>query len=319
MNKGILYSNGVIASLSQSLLSKDFLNRLLECNTVEDMQNMLEETSYGFSPEESTMQEKTHIETTKIIEFVKNESPDDKFTQFFLLPFDYENIQTFCKCLMLNLDAQNFIQVEGLYSFDEIKNNIAVKNYSNFKNNFIVEALTQFDKLSQDRTLSGWEIEYIFKKQMYANLLKISNALLTNLVKTEITIENISVASRARTQFELESQMLNGGYLNKNELLLIFKKDKSILHLNKNEEILPFIKLALGEKTTDNVVNFEKNKQNFKVKYFYERKDDIETISPFAYYCYKKLVDIKNVRMAYSYMENGLNNEIKKRVLNSGK
>ena len=320
MNKGLLYSNGVVSSLSQNLLTKDFLSRLSDCTSLNEVQEILEETSFNFSQEETTINEKMQIETIKLINFVKTESPDDKFVQFFLLPFDYENLQTFCKCSILNIDAKNYIKTEGLYSYDQIKNSFLTKNYSSFNNLYVEKALKYFNKLSQDKSLNGWEIEFIFKKAMYENLLKISiSPILNKLIKNEITIENISMSIRAKTQFELESQTLPGGYLNKENLLQIFNRDKSILNINVDRSILPFIKIAISEKTNDTIIKFEKNRQLFKLKYFSENKNNIETISPFAYYCYSLLNDIKNIRLAYSFIENGQSKEIKKRILSSEK
>lgn len=320
MNKGILYSNGVVSSLSQNLLNKDFFTRLSECNSTYEMQEIIEETSFAFSQEETTINEKMLIETNKLIDFVKNESPDENFLKFFLLPFDYQNLQTYCKCLVLNIEANNYIKVEGLYSYDQIKNNLITKNYDNFKNPYIEKAIKYFNKLSQDKNLTGWEIELIFKKAMYENLLKISsNPILNKLVKYEITIENIYMSSRAKTHFELESQFIPNGYLNKENLLQIFNKDKAILNVCSDRNIMPFIKLAIGENTNESIIKFERNRQVFKAKYFYQNKNSVETISSFAYYVYRKLNDIKNVRLAYSYVENGQSKEIKKRILNSEK
>ena len=320
MNKGILYSNGVVASLSQSLLTNEFLNRLSECNSVKDILDCLEETSFSFSLEDSSLEEKLDLETSKIIEFVKNESPNDKFTQCFLLPFDYENILTFCKCLFLSLDPTPYVKAEGFFTFDQIKNYITTKSYNNFNNVFIKNALIEFDKLVENQEVNGWEIDVVFKKALFENLLKVSqNTILSNLIKMEITLENISIAFRAKTQFEFESQVFDGGVLNKKDLFLIFNKDKLAINLNVDREILSFIKLSMGEKTNEKSIQFERDKQNFKNKFLFKHKDEIETISPFAYYCYRKLSDIKNIRLAFSYVENGLNKEIKKRMLKSEK
>ena len=70
MNRGILYSNGVVSSLSQNLLSKEFLNRLAECNSVDDMKKLLEETSLSFSEDFENINEKMLVETNKLIDFV---------------------------------------------------------------------------------------------------------------------------------------------------------------------------------------------------------------------------------------------------------
>ena len=316
MNKGVLYSNGVVASLTQNLLTKEFLNRLSECSSIENLKSLLEETSFSLSEDDQTINEKMQIELDKLVEFVKTESPNDKFTQFFLLPFDYENLQTICKCLVCNLDFNKYLQTEGIFTNDQIKNNVTSKTYKNFNNTFIEKSLKEFDKLFQEKTLNGWEIESIFKKNMYENLLKISsNSILNEIVNCQITIENISVSMRAKTQFELESQIINLGYLDKKKLLLIFNKDKSVLNVITNQYIEPFVKLALHGKTNENIVKFEKLRQSFIVKSLSKNKDNIQTFAPFAYYCYKKLSDIKNIRLAYSYAENGLNEEIKKRLI----
>ena len=97
---------------------------------------------------------------------------------------------------------------------------------------------------------------------------------------------------------------------------MMFDEDKSVLNLDVDRDILACVKLTFGERTQEKIIQFEKYRQNYKIDYFYRNKDKIETIAPFAYYCYRKLMDIKNIRLAFSYAENGLNTEIKKRMLN---
>ena len=180
--------------------------------------------------------------------------------------------------------------------------------------------MESFNFLSKDKSLNGWEIETIFKKAMYENILKIStNDLLKKLINSLATIENISIATRAKTMFEFESQIINFGFLTKNQLTLIFEKKKEILNYNLEKDIFPFVKLAISDKSFDNVVKFEKLKQNFSASYFDKNKNRVETFAPFACYVYKKLNDIKNIRLAFSYVENGVNGETKKRFLSSEK
>lgn len=319
-NKSCTYVNGVVSALSNSLITKETFLRLIEAKSYKEFLTLLQETPfYNGSEEASSFDlQNTLIKQAQLLaEFVKRESPTDEFVNFFLLPYDYMNIANFCKCQISNQEFEKFVDCEGIYSLTQIKDYILSKKYNNFNNEFIEKSLKDFEFLIQEQVIDTAEIDTKFKIHMYENLLKVcsKNKILKNILCLQIDVENISVAMRAKTQFELEHQLIDGGEIAREDLIKIFKKDKSVLAKITNKKLYAFVKLAFSENKLESFVNFEVNKNNLIVSTLANKLYEINTIEPFILYCYKKQIEIKNIRLIASYIENNLNLNIKKRIL----
>lgn len=318
MSKSFLYANGVVASLSNTLVSKDSLNRMIDAPTNLDAFNILQETNFASGISISTpfqIEELLSFETRKLLNFIKNESPNEELISLFLLPYDYNNISSYCKSLVLN---QHFggIEGEGFYEMQKIKDIISSKSYELLNNPYLENALKEFQTLSQKPSVRGDEIDFIFKKHLYNNLLNATskNAIINKIVKLKIDIENLSVSMRASTVFQLEQQLLPVQEISEETLLNIFKKNATSLNTG-NEILNKFIKLATSDNKEKSFVEFEKLKNTFMFQLLENVKDNIETIGPFAWFCFKKAMEIKNIRLIISYQNNNLNDKIKKRIL----
>lgn len=312
--KDYLYSNGVASALSSTLLSKDIYSRLVDAKGVGEALSILSETSFGLSnSSQSTSLSKEEVvkaELNKLIDFIKKESPSQNFLQILLLPYDYANITTYIKCGGdASFDA--LVEIEGLYSLPQIKEFVQSKNYLGFDNKYLKSALMEVDSLNNQ---SGWETDFIFKKHLYKNLLELSKKdnILKSLVVNKIDCENLSVCMRAKTRFELESQLLCGGNLGKKTIIMLFEKKSSAVDEIKSLKVKKLAKIVL-EGTSYS--KFEKLRNCLEINILDDLKYNIESIAPFAYYVYKKMADIKNVRLILSYQENGLGDKIKNKLL----
>ncbi len=314
-NKGILYSNGVSESLSKNFLTQEVYYSLSKSKTLDEFFDILSQTSFEVG-DRAFFHKECDENIRQIVSFVKNESPNEEFKSFFVLPYDFQNIANFCKCSLQNLDFTKYCEAEGNYSFSQIKDYISNKDYKSFHNKIIENCLQSFDALTGG-SFSASELDFVFKKYLFDNLFLLSkkNKMLRTLVDYLISIENISVATRARSEFELESQILEGGLFNKTQIHDFFTGNK--LDVSQFDEIIvPFIEFAQSKtKSKVDYMNFEKNKNAICEKYFYLKKSQVESIAPFAYFCYKRLNEIKNVRLIYSFISNNLNGEIKERLL----
>jgi len=320
MSNSCIYASGVVASLYNKLITKDCFLRMIEAPTSKEALSILQETSFGSgvvidSPFE--IEKVLTSETKKLINFVKTESPSYDFTSFFLLPYDYYNISAVCKALILTQSEEAFVQSEGLYTINKIKDIISTKKYEEFNNKFMTSCLQEFFNLASKNIVKGYEVDYLFKKYMYLNLQEIAkkNKILNTILKLNLDIENISVAMRSSTQFVFESQKVINGYLSDEELVKIFKKDRSVLNSIKNDQIKKFVTLALSENKDNSFVDFEIYKNKFLFPILTPHKYDNETIMPFMLYCYTCQAQIKNVRLIMSYKNNNLSDKIKKRFL----
>lgn len=311
--KSNLYTNGVVSALTNSLISKETFNRMIDAKNYDEAFSVLSETSFGSTSESESInsrEEILNLETKKLLNFVKTESPSEEFTKYILLTYDYANILNFCRCQLLGIDFLSYVEAEGLYTLSQIKEYILSKHYDNFNNTFIKEALIKFNDISATN-VDGWEVDFIFKKYMYQNLLQVcfKQKVLKGLIINKIDAENLSVALRAKTQFQLESQLLEGGSLTKNTLIKIFKREKNVLSGIKQPILNQMAKLCMSEDSL-RYSKFEKIKNTIELKLLLPKQYDIESIAPFVLYVYKVLTQIKNVRLILSYQFNNLKDKI---------
>jgi len=312
--KDYLYSNGVASACSVHLLTKDIYTRLIEAKNVEEALSILSETTFGTSNNAQsgvlTKEEVVNLEFNKFIEFIKKESPNENLLKFLLLPYDYINIATYIKCGGEQL-FDSLVEVEGEYDKSKIKDIMQSKSYSNFNNKYLTFALEQVESISNK---SGWETDFIFKNYLYKNLLELSlkDKVLKNLVANKIDCENLSVCLRAKTRFELESQLIPCGNLKKQIFIMLFEKNSSALNNIQNNYIKQLAKIVLEG---SDYSKFEVLRNNLELNILSTQKFDIESLAPFAYYVYKKFADIKNVRLILSYQQNNLKEKIKNKLL----
>ncbi|MBQ9792431.1 MAG: V-type ATPase subunit [Clostridia bacterium] len=319
MSKSFLYANGVVSSLSKNLISKDTFVRMIDAKDNKEALSILQETNFGAgltidSPFD--IEELLSLETKKLLKFVKEESPVEELQQYFLLQYDYKNIANFCKGLILEQDVESFVECEGNYEWLKIKDLISSKNFSGFNNCYIENALKDFQELASKTPVKGYEIDFLFKNYLYKNLKAMAkkNAIVKDIVNTRIDIENISNAMRSKTPYMFESQMLDG-VLSKKVLTKIFNKDDSVLSEISSPILKKFTELALSENKESAYVNFEILKNTYVFTLLLPNKFNIDNLAPFAYYCFQKESEIKNVRLIMSYQNNNLKNKIRERFL----
>lgn len=320
MTKNILYANSVVAALSNSLITKECLNRLVEAQNAKTALATLQETNFGSGVSiDSPFEIETllNFETKKLLKFITQETPSTALEQYFLLQYDYNNIASFCKGLLLEQDTTDFVQAEGNYDWVKIKDLISSKNFKDFNNSYIEKALNEFQDYVGKKEVNGYEVDFLFKKYMFENLKDIvkKDKLLAEIVSLKIDIENISVAMRSSTQYTMDAQKLKNATLSNAVLLKIFNKDSSVLSEIKNPILQKFAKLALSNETENSYVKFEVLKNSFIFDCLKPKKFDVNTIAPFAYYCFQKESEIKNVRLIMSYQCNNLKDKIKERFL----
>lgn len=320
MRKSFLYANGVVASLSNTLVTKESFNRMIEAKTNEEALNVLQETNFasGIAIENPfQIEELLNFETNKLLTFIKNESPVEELVSYFALPYDYNNVSAYCKSIVLGQNVNNFVEVEGLLELSKIKELITTKNFDGFNNKYIKSALVEFQVIASKPNIKGDEVDFLFKKYLYQNLQEAckKNAITKLMVETNIDIENISTAMRASSQYHLEQQTLQGGVMDSETLLQIFKKSKDVLLKVSNPLLTKFVKLALSDNKEKSFVDYEKLKNTYPLALLENKKNDIDSIGPFANYIFKKQIEIKNIRLIMSYHNNKLGEYIKKRYL----
>lgn len=316
----VIYANGVASALSNKLLSKDVFVRMSDAKDNVEAFSILQETQFGSGmvvENSFAVDGLIDFETRALLNFVKEESPCEELKSFFLLPYDYKNIANYCKCLLVNENFEKTVDSEGFFDVLFIKDAINSKNFDNFKNRYIKNALEEFYELASKPKVNGSEADFIFKKYLYKNLEDVvkKNKVTASLLKLKIDCENLSVVMRAKTNFQFESQFLEGGEICFQTLNELFEEKKDSIEKIKNPLLVDIAKIVLGEKKDDKFVDFEIKKNNLFISFLKPHKFDNETLYPFAFYLFAKESEIKNVRLIMSYQNNNLKDKIKKRML----
>jgi len=316
--KSAIYANGVVSSLSKDLLSKEFLKKLAESKDVSQFCSLLQESAFfgAFNLEENDFDETMKKVLIYLVDFVKNESPNLAFSKIFLLPFDYQNVYSFLTCELSNKNFEEFVDAEGNYSLNQIKEYIVSQKLDGFKNDFLKNAILFFERLKDENPIDSQEIDTYFKQQLYKNMLKIvgHDKVLNGIVRTKIDIENISCAMRSKTQFELEGLYIQGGTLSKEDIKNVFLKKK--IEVDDSNIILKkFLKCAYDDKKVSSYSNFERMRNMVEIDILMTSEREVESDVPFMLFCYKKLVEIKNLRLISSCIKNNINDKISKKLL----
>ena len=140
----------------------------------------------------------------------------------------------------------------------------------------------------------------------------------TDYVSMLIDIENISSAMRTKSQFELEGLFIQGGTLSKEEIKNVFLKNKLELESSEKMFLKKYLKCAYDEKKTQAYLNFERMRNMVELDILKGYESEVESEIPFMLFCFKRLVEIKNLRLISSCIKNGLGENISKKLLWEG-
>ena len=320
--KSAIYANGVVSSLSKDLLSKEFLKKLAESKSTDDFCSLLQESSFfgAYNFEENSFEDIMKMALSNLANFVKTESPNLAFSKIFLLGYDYHNVYSFLTCELTNENFEDYVDVEGNYSLSQIKEYIVSQSLDNFKNEYLKNSIMFFEKLKAEEPIDMREIDTFFKQQMFKNMLDVAkrDKILYRLIKTKIDIENISCAMRAKTQFELEGLFVAGGVLSQDDIKNVFFKNKCDPKGDEQLYLKKFLKCAYDDKKVSAYLNFERMRNFVEIDLLKDYASEVESDIPFMLFCYKKLIEIKNLRLISSCIKNNLFDIIQKKLLWEG-
>lgn len=202
-----VYANALAALNSANFLDEEKIRRLTDAATVSDCVKMLIDYGYG-EPGVSDPDALIIGETNKLIEFVNENSPDQRAAYALNARFLYNNIKLFYKSRFARVDTS------AVYATEDVSA-VAAKDYSALSS-FAANALEKLDEGEP----SAEEIDLELTRAMYDDIL--SNAksgLLKKYFRAEIDLKNISAAARARVLgVKYAGKFIEGGFVSVDEL-----------------------------------------------------------------------------------------------------
>ncbi|MBQ8424789.1 MAG: V-type ATPase subunit [Clostridia bacterium] len=317
-NKGYLYTNGVISAISSKLLKKETFNKIIESTDLDNSISLLNNTTFVNGKKINSIFDLNNllkIEEFKINEFLKKECPISEFVDYIDCINDYNNLNLFYKSILFKFNINEKNIIEGKCSILKIKECLTLNNFDGLNSKYIKELFEKISKIKNKQ--KDWvKIDYYFKSQCYKNLFNIvkNNKILLEILRNKIDFQNISLCLRVNNFDEFNNQFIENGILTLNFFENYFKSGKISVISKSNKVLDNLLKiLKLNDKEKFDVLNKECNL--IELKTLHNFNDNIESPIPFLKYYYRKILEIKNLRMIFSLKSNNLNSKIKDRFL----
>lgn len=317
-NKGYLYTNGVIAAISGKLLKKETFLKIIEENNLDNSIALLSSTSFVRGKKINSVFDLNNlleIEEFNINSFLKKECPILEFIDYVDCINDYNNLEQIYKSYLFNLTINEKSLLEGKYQVSKIKECLTSNNIDDFGNKNIKELFEKIN-LIKNKQKDWVKIDYYFKLECYKNLYSIvkNNKILLEILRNKIDFQNVSLCIRVDNFDDFKNQFIENGLLDLKFFEGYFKTGKVSLVAKSNkvvDNLLNILKMSDKEK----FINLNKESNLIELKTLRGFADNIESPIPFLKYYYRKILEVKNLRMIFSLKSNNLNSKIKDRFL----
>lgn len=212
--------------IEKRLLDKVKVERLLECETPEEVLKILQEMQYGESITDindvHSYEDMLRQELKDLYLNMYKLTPDKSIVDIMSIKYDYHNIKVLEKSKLGEKDFSNLLIPIGTIPIDALKNMVfsgEIKDLSPLMREGINKVEEDFSKSKDPQN-----IDIILDKFMYSDILQ--RALATEIefiiefVKATIDIANIKAMLRVKKQHKdgkfLESILIPGGEIEKN-------------------------------------------------------------------------------------------------------
>lgn len=313
IKKNTNFINAVCKSNEQKLLGAERLRRMAEANNLFESFAILRENTYfggegDYSCENFALLLKN--EEKRLCEFVKEYAPDSESKYFCLYPNDFYNAEVLVKCEFTHLNPEKFLGEEGVFSVQELKEELLLGK-GNFPKD-LKNAVT-LSREALGNGLGGMSVGAIFTKALYKTLLGcVKSKYLKDMVKTEIDLINISVALRSENYDFAKDFFVDGSTLTTDCLKALCLKDEKAVnalipaHLKQiTMQSLSLAKQGKALVALENYLGSASAKRMLDNRYL-----ELEGNNPFIlYYCLRKN-EIVCVRTVLTGKQNGLDGEL---------
>ncbi len=295
------YFVGRCKALETKLLSSLQLNELIKCREVVEVVSLL--NSYNFLKGEnvntfSDLLALLDREEQEFLAFLKRSTPNENFTKFFTLKFDYFNAESIYISRRLHTTAP--VLNEGLLRVETLEKVVEKKGYDVLSVQ-MANCMKYCDSLVGEENFTGFAVDTAFKRAMYEEMREIckKNKYLRKYCTFRIDMLNISLAVRLRDKKMFNLVRLAGGSLEDKVFdCLINGNEQTILSNLSGSDYISAIKLLLGAiKEDEPFTKFDYMFDCFPISFFDKYKYETEGDSPYIRYCFLKETELINLRI----------------------
>jgi len=221
--KMFLHAGARVRTLEKDLLDRDFMNRMAEANTVEDVLKILSETKYG--DESVNFKDPYDYErvlseqTTLLYKFLYDICPLKDAIDLFSLKYDYHNLKVLLKSKYLKKDLSYLMYDIGTIPASKITQYFNDEDYGKLSPQMSFGVRKIIDEFSskEDPQIIDILLDHALYSQITDTLKKLDSPYLSELIKLMIDLANIRIFVRVKVQNKdkefLESVLIKDGNL----------------------------------------------------------------------------------------------------------
>ncbi len=307
------YFNARCKAKEAKLLSQESLEKIAKSNSVEELtKNLLDLKLIRGEQIESfaDLEQIAKREEREFIEFLKHESVHKDITKFFLLKYDYFNLE--CLYFYLNMKTKETpLLFEGNIKISTMQKCLQKQDYGDLTVG--MQKLLKMLDGSSDK--SYFFVDNAFERAKKTELLALSKVSkdLFELQNYLSDLKNIELALRLRDEKMFSLVKVDGGKLDD----AFFKK----LCTDDLGSILSDTKYSIYKNVVEMIVEamqegkpfqkFDFLMDCFPITFLDDKKYVAESFLPYVRYCYLALTQIKNLKIIFDGM---LANQNKKKL-----
>ena len=322
MVDGLIFANTRAKAKENGLFTQERLNRMLDCQNIDEAVKILYEVSYGggiILNRSSDFDELLKAEEKLACDFLKEIKIEGIGLDCFLLKRDYHNIKAMVKAKYNDLTNYDYMLTqEGVYSIDKLKTDLS--NEKAKVNPHLDVALHYIKKQADIGKLSPREIDIEIDKALFQDLKERMEEVKDVDVRKYFTAladcTNISIYLRTikiNESFKFFAlSFVEGGSITQREFEKWFEQGEEAF----KKGVRGYDYSLLLELIEDGELSrFEAAVDNYLIKIFQEKSGDIFTTSPIISYYLQKINEIKVIRIVLVCIKNKVSREeIKKRL-----
>lgn len=318
-----IFANARAAALTGSLLGEERLSRMIDCVRPADAIKILQEVNFGEGLSVSPSEAETLIEAEEraFTAFVRETAPGEQLKKFLLAQYDYHNAEAVMRAKHLRRDAKTMAGAEGVYPLARLEDKIYADDYSSF-GEYLSRALAEADEMFVLGGATGRRVNALFSRAKYRELaaLAAGNAMLTQIVSLMADAANIGIALRTRNTAVALDMNVSGGLIGAAELSYL--AEESAENIREKFRFSPrkmLVAAALEDFAEHRPLSaLERAADGAALSVIDLDRYGDDGARPFLRYCYRKLAELRNVRIIMSCLNNGVEKAVlRARVRNS--
>ena len=299
-----------IRNFEKKLLTKSQFERLYEADNLQDSIRHLNETAYSEDLAKIDREENFELALSNSLNKTYSEilsiSPIKELVDVLTYRFAFHNIKVAVKEKILQ---ENFEHIYSKVHYEDLDNlRKQFETEKGEKETWYEDTVIQAYKTFEE-TKDPEKIEFFIDKRYFEKVLEISKKFELDLVEEYF---------RAMIEFVLKEALIQGGYIDIDDILTYFYKEiQDLVNAHKNSKIGKSLFLGLkGYNETGRLLLFEKYMENYLTNLLKERVKRMPYGPEIIFaYVHAKEIEIKNLRIALVGRANGLSADfIKERL-----